>query len=143
MNAILQGRVNITPPVFHQGGHLKTALEESPPPISPTPLLSPVINRSQTVDFHWSQTQSLNSTPPAHPSPLPPIHPKPLSPFGGSTSSDDLPDPADVGDTFLLSSTWRPRSRSSHVPLIVTPTISAIGSTERPMRRTQPTTPVG
>jgi len=114
LNAILQGRVNVTPPVFHQGGRLQArvdnALEESPPPMSPTPLRSPVINRSQTsVDFHWSQTQSLNSTPPARPSPLPPIHPKPLSPFGGSTSSDDLPDPADIED-FTAVLLNRPRS---------------------------------
>ena len=116
MNTILQGRVNVTPPVFHQGGRLQTqvdnALEESPAPMSPTPLHSPVINRSQTVDFHWSQTQSLNSTPPARPSPPPPIHPKPLSSFGGSTSSDDLPDPADVGDfTAVLLNLPRPQPR--------------------------------
>ena len=55
--------------------------------------------------------------------------------------------------TLRRSSTWRPRSGSSHVPSIVTPTTSAIGSCtndsgeragdrscrlpERPMRRAQ------
>jgi hypothetical protein len=98
--------------VFHQGGRFQTQVdngEGSPPPMSPTPLRSPVINRSQNIDFHWSQTQSLNSTPPARPSPPPPIHHQPLSPFGGSTSSDDLQDPADIEDfTAVLMNRPRP-----------------------------------
>ena len=130
LDQILSSRINITPAVFHQGGRLPQIdnMDNMEPAESPSPTptslpLSQSINTNATVNFPRSQIQSPNSAPAVRPPhaleypisasavPPPPLHRPPIhqSPSLFSTSSDVLPDPADIEDfTAVLFNRPRP-----------------------------------